>query len=462
MNALGRDELSRTVKVLLDAGEARDIAHAESIVESFVLQIRVGSGIADDIAAQAALLTAVNTGHRAMLGGVRVVIDDNPVLSLPWACGLSLATAVTAFGGTIMDRLEPDRPTLLVASPPVRHLDSRQAQLNLVWNGWCGGVTDSTAGWQCRSTTPLAGVVAGALGVSEMFQHLRSSPTAGRRSVGLSLWRPDLDWCMPDAMGPTLRFAPDRLWLLGLGHLGQANAWSLGCLPVERPERLEIFLVDFDAIVEANWSTGLLTGRTDMGDLKTRVVSRRLESLGHRTRLVERRFDDLTVPHEREPKVALAGFDAPEPRRVLGGKFCRVVDAGLGAGPTGYLDMLIHSFPSSRDPASVFADVPTSERPLATAYETEIEQRIAAGQPQGDAHCGVIDLAGATAAASFVGAIAGALSVADLLRVLHDGQHYASINLDLRSPGNMQAALAEDVSQPLNLGFTDIIELGAQ
>ena len=35
----------------------------------------------------------------------------------------------------------------------------------------------------------------------------------------------------PDAIGPSLVYLPSGLWLLGLGHLGQANAWALGCLP---------------------------------------------------------------------------------------------------------------------------------------------------------------------------------------------------------------------------------------
>ncbi|MCY3947601.1 MAG: hypothetical protein OXF61_00205 [Acidimicrobiaceae bacterium] len=459
MSAINCDELHRTVKAVLDADDARDIADARRIVEGFVLQIHVGSGIAGDMTAQAALLTAVNAGHRAMLGGVRVVIDEDPLLSLPWVREQNLATAVRAFGGTVVDRLEPDRPVLLVCSPLAGHVERRQVQLNLVWNGWSGGVTDSAIGPRCVSSMPLAGVIAGALGVSEMFQNLRGWPTAGRRSVGLSLWRPDLDWCSPDAVGPTVRFAPDRLWLLGLGHLGQANAWNLGCLPYERPGELEVFLVDFDQIVEANWSTGLLTEQSDVSRFKTRVVSRRLESLGHRTRLVERRFDDCTVPYASEPKVALAGFDVPGPRRALGNKFCRVVDAGLGAGPTDYLDMLVHSFPSKLDPASVFADGPASERRLAAAYETEIKRRVASGESEGDARCGVIDLAGATAAASFVGAIAGALSVADLLRILHEGQHYATINLDLRSPNNMLTAFAKGVDQPINPGYTTIREL---
>lgn len=454
MNFLGRNELHRTAKVLLDTNEARDINDAYRILQDLVLQIEVGRGIAHDLAAQAALLTAVNTGSRAMLGGVRVVIEDDPELSLPWALGQNLSAAIRGLGGSVVDRLESDRAVLRIASTASSNIAHSQVQLNLVWQGWCGGVSDSMDEPPAAAAMPLAGVVAGALGVSELFQHMRGAATAGRRPVGLSLWRPDPDWRSSGAMGPALQFLPNRLWLLGLGHLGQANAWSLGCLPYEQPEELEVYLVDFDVIVEANRSTGLLTHRSDVGRLKSRVVQQRLESLGHRTRLVERHFDECTVPHASEPKVALAGFDKVEPRRALGDKFDRVVDAGLGAGPSDYLDMLVHSFPSQLTPASAFPDARPAEGQQPPVYEAEIRQRIDRGMQLGDARCGVIDLAGATAAASFVGAIAGALSVADILRLLHGGQHYASINLDLRSPSSVLTALAEGTNQPINPGFS--------
>ncbi|WP_420443040.1 hypothetical protein [Candidatus Poriferisodalis sp.] len=456
MNSVGRDELNRTAKILLDGNQASDIAEAYRRLEDLVLQIELGPGIAADLAAQAALLTALNAGRRAMLGGVEVTIADNPQLTLPWARGRTLVDAIEEFGGTVVDGLDLDRPTLRIAMPPRSHQGRRELQLDLTWNGWCGGVTETADAGRCEPAIPLAGVVAGALGVSEVFQHMVGSPVAGRRTVGLSLWRPDLDWRPPGALGPTLQYLPSGVWLLGLGHLGQANAWSIGCLPYEHPEELEVFLVDFDVVVKANWSTGLLTKRADIGRLKTRMVQQCLEVLGHRTRLVERRFDDRTVPHLQEPKLALAGFDKPEPRRALGKKFCRVVDAGLGAGSTDYLDMLIHSFPSQLTPESAFPDTEPVERQLVPAYEAEIGHCIDKGEQPGDAHCGVVELAGATAAASFVGAIAGALNVAELLRILHDGQHYASINLDLRSPGSILTARAEGVDQPINPGYTAI------
>ena len=54
----------------------------------------------------------------------------------------------------------------------------------------------------------------------------------GRRSQGISLWRPDVVWTSPDAVGPEqLGFAPGNWWLAGLGHLGQGYLWTIGMFP---------------------------------------------------------------------------------------------------------------------------------------------------------------------------------------------------------------------------------------
>ena len=452
---LSRDNLHRSVKVLLDGERATDVTDAYHLLEKLVLQINVGPGIDQDVAAQAALLTAISTGKRAMLGGVRVILEDDPRLSLPWANGQNLAEAVTRFGAVVANEADPDKPVLGIGQPSTREQGGRQMGLDTCMNGWTGGVAARCHRSWTGPAMPLAGVVAGALGVSEIFQHCLGSPTAARRDVGVSLWRPDLPWQDSQAIGPPLEFLPTGLWLLGLGHIGQANAWSLGCLPYYRPDQLEVFLVDFDTLVDANYSTGLLTEQTDIGRLKTRVVAGRLESLGHRTRLVERAFDENLTPEPEEPTLAVAGFHTPEPRRALGDKFGQVVDAGLGAGPIGYLDILIHTFPSQLSPIDAFTVNGGGERPLPRPYEAEIERMVGEGIESGTARCGIIDVAGATAAAAFVGATAGALSVADHLRLLHGGRRYAVVGVDLRSPSDTRAAPARS-DPPRIPGFAHV------
>lgn len=458
MSLIDRDRLHRTAKILLDGGHVDDLDSARSYLDNLVMQVHVGPRIGEELAAQAALLTAVNAGRRAMLGGVRAVIENDcdPRLSLPWARGHNLTDAIRLFGGEVTDQLDPSYPVLTIGNPLPRQRLRRQVCVHASWHGWCGGVTDSTNGHFPGDAMPLAGVVAGALGVSEIFQHLLGSDVAGRRAVGVSLWRPDLHWQVPEAAGPALQYLPTGLWLLGLGHLGQANVWSLGCLPYRHPEDLDVYLVDFDKIVEANQATGLLTDQADIGLRKTRVVASRVEGLGHRTRLIERRFDQNLIPGQDEPSLALAGFDAHEPRRQLGDKFRRVVDAGLGAGPTDYLDILIHTFPSQLTPKEAFPSGIRADRPLGAVYEAEISRRESAGAEPGTARCGVVELAGAAAAAAFVGATAASLAVADLLRLLHGGQQYAVLGVDLRSPGEASVAMAETPEPDFNPGYTSV------
>lgn len=451
MNLIERDQLHRTAKIALDQGLVADVDSARAYLENLVLQIHVGPDLHEDLAGQAALLTAINAGGRAMLGGVRVTIEDNPTLPVPWAQGQNLAAAIRMFGGSVVDAHAPQHPVIVIGAPK-RH-PGAEIQLLLRYSGWSGGIAET---WDppLSHAMPLAGVVAGALAVSEVFQHALGSNTAACRDTGLSLWRPDLLWQSSEAVGPALQRLPTGVWLLGLGHLGQANAWSLGCLPYDKPDDLELYLVDFDTVVEANHSTGLLTMPADIGKRKTRVAASQLEQLGHLTRLIERPFDDYLKPSNTEPQLALAGFDRIEPRRALGDKFGRVVDAGLGAGPTEYLDILLHTFPSDLAPAEAFPLRSADEPELSPAYEAEISRRISEGIEEGTARCGVIELAGATPAAAFVGALAGALSVADLLRFLHGVHHYETLNVDLRSPSDVVAPPSLKPPQPFNPGFT--------
>jgi hypothetical protein len=80
----------------------------------------------------------------------------------------------------------------------------------------------------------LSPMVAAALVINEAFPHVSGEmPSAGRRDAGLDLWNlgRSADWLTAHVDAPVLRYLPSRLWLLGLGHLGQAYLWGLGLLP---------------------------------------------------------------------------------------------------------------------------------------------------------------------------------------------------------------------------------------
>ena len=446
------ERLDRTAKILIDSGKAVDPADAGAYLRALVLQVAVGPEIRNQPAAQAALATAVNAGGRAFRGGVHVHLTNNPTLDTGWAAGLAASDLIGRYGGTVVNSLDPERPTLVIGRPdqPVG-----KPLLYCTWHGWSGGVVQSAENLLAGDGIVPAGILAAALGISEAFQRSLGAVVPGRRDVGISLWRPDVNWLSAER-GPALRYLPAALWLLGLGHLGQAYAWTIGMLPYTSPNEAELALVDFDTIVNGNTATQLLVTPNDVGNRKTRVVSAALEGLGLRTRLVERAFDrrfrlvSHANPNRNEPTVALAGFDDVVPRRDLGlPGFVRIVDAGLGAGHVEYLDMVLNTFPIAGDPATAFPDDPRAARGLREAYEHEVVRQVGDGVDETAARCGMLDIAGVTVGAAFVGTIASTFVVSDILRLLHGGETYAVITLDLRSPAGIQAPRSDCDDSPL-------------
>lgn len=437
---LTAEDIDRTAKILVDTGKAGTFDDAVAMLRSFVLQVDVGPAIADDAAAQAALLTIANAGTRAFLGGVRVRLSANPTLRTGWGDGLTASTAVTRYGAALVDHLTDDLPTIAIGTSGT---SVGKPVLHLTWRGWVGGVVE------CRDRlmrgpagNELAGVLAAALGVSEVFQNKTGNVLAGRRDVGLSLWRPDLVWTDTDAVGPELAYLPAAVWLLGLGHLGQAYAWTLGMLPYATPNDVQVGLVDFDEVVRGNAATQLLVTPDDTGRHKTRIVADALERRGFSTRIMERAFDEHFHPlshgdrRRDEPRIALAGFDAVEPRTKLGQRrFDRVVDAGLGDGAE-YLDLVVHTLPAAGEPSVIFSSARRRrDHGLRPAYEAEIERQVASGRDETAARCGMVDVAGVTVGAAFVGAFTSTIVIADLVRLLHDDSpNFSVISLDLRAP----------------------------
>ncbi len=456
------DQLHRTVKLELDQGRAKSLREAEAIATSYVLQLQVGAGIEHDRAAQAALLTALNTARRAFLGGVRVLIEEEAVLSSPWAQGHRVGEVVARFGCEVVTKLSEDFPTLVIGDPGI--VPKGSIILYPTSQDWSGGVVEQPAErFSGLSHFALPGVLAGALGVSETFQHVRGDQEAGRRTVGLSLWRPDLEWRSPEATASAPRFLPSKIWLLGLGHLGQAYAWALGFLPYADPDGVMVYLQDYDVVVEANRSTGLLVEDGDVGKTKGRMVAARLEGLGFQTRVIERAFDTHTKRTTKEPNLALAGFDDPVPRRELEeANFARIVDAGLGAGVHHYQEIAIHSFPSALRSRDAFATgARTSARPEQPAYREMVGERIAAGESEGEAECGVLEVAGRTVGASFVGAVAACLVLAEAMRMLSRGPLYQVIDLSLRSPQHREVVRNEAPGHYINPGYVSATETPA-
>lgn len=445
------DELHRAVKMALDTGEAATQEEAYALFRGYRLAVAVGCDVARSATRQAAVLTAVNTGRRCFLGGVAVAGTLDVPLLAPWRACRTLREAVVDLGGVPVDTPTDEalRAAPLVVIGDVDAPDSpRRFAVRATFNGWAGGITPVISDRRLAEAQecPPAGVLAGALAVAEAFQHVRGgNATAGRRDVGLSLWRsdPEVSWLADEAVGPPLQLLPTKLWLIGLGHLGQAFLWTLGFLPYADPAALELVLQDFDTLVPANDSTSPLTTRALVGQKKTRAMAAWAEARGFQTAITERRFaEDFRVGPD-EPAVALCGVDNPEARAALEDVgFGRVIEAGLGKGPTEYLAFQVHTFPGPQRARDVWNAARTAAGARASAL-TQLPA-YAALAADGLDECGLTLLAGRSVGAAFVGAAVSAMVVAEVLRGLAGGIAYGLIDGSLRTLAHRTVAPTGD------------------
>lgn len=449
--ALG-DNLNRVAKILVDSGEAPTVEQAHDLLEGYALTIEIGPDVAQSPTLQAAVLTAVNAGRRCFLGGVQVVGNVDVDLKVPWRRCETLRDAVTDLRGEVVPVAAPGRPRMIVGD--VEDLAaSGGIALRATFDGWSAGVVPIDSGRRLpeRQEFTPSGVLAGALAVSEAFQSLRGNVLAGRREVGLSLWRLEesATWLSGAGTGPELERLPSRLWIIGLGHLGQAFLWTLGFLPYADAGDLELVLQDHDTLVNANDSTSLLTILEIVGEKKTRAMAHWCEERGFRTMIVERRFAENFRVSGDDPSVALCGVDNAQARAALEHPgFGRVIEAGLGGGTREYLDFQMHTFPAGKS---------ARERWGGAALEGSANgllERLAykALASEGLDECGLTTLAGRTVGAPFVGAATSAIVVAELLRMVLGNRQYEAADGTLRSLDEPYVVPKDAVGEPFNPG----------
>ena len=410
--------LHRTAKYFMDTGRASTHGEAMRLLHGYGLTVHVGSEVNYSVQHQIALLTLVNLARRTFLNGVEVIgVSDAPQLT-SLARTPDLGSAVELLGGKLAEQANGKWPVASIGSCATDMGTS--ASWQLTWTGWRGGVVLAQGGCRLNEHTaiPLAPAVAAAACAAEVFAwYAGDHPMAGKRISGISLWRPGKPWIEDDASEPELSFLPSRLWLIGLGNLGQAFAWLLACLPYADQRNVELVLQDFDRITESNDSTSVLSSRALIGQKKSLAIGAWLEAIGFSTTIEERRFGAWTLRGPHEPGVALCGVDNAQARSDLGkAGFDLVVEAGLGAGPDGFRNFSMHSFPSSRSPEQMW-----SRHIQDTSIDVSVMPAYVSLRKAGLDICGLAQLASRTVGVPYVGLIAGALAISELLRRLHGG-----------------------------------------
>ena len=447
---IGHEQLHRTAKYFMDNGRAATHEDAIGILRGFGLSIHVGPEVAVSAQHQIALLTLVNLARRTFLGGIEAVsVPDAPLL-VPLATASSLSEAVRMLGATAVPRRCGAWPVAQIGT--CDEPDDKLPEWRLTFGGWRGGVVPARGGQRLaeKAGNPLGAALAAAACAAELFSwYAKDHPMAGKRAAGMSLWKPGTDWKAEDPTEPRLAYLPSRLWLIGLGNLGQAFAWLLACLPYADRGKVELLLQDFDRMAASNDSTSVLSSLDLVGQKKTRAVAAWLERVGFTTELEERRFGAWTVRSPDEPGAALCGVDNPMARAALDKPgFDLVVEAGLGAGPDGFRNFSMHTFPASRRADQIWSGQKSR------TIDVSAMPAYAALRKSGLDDCGLAQLASRTVGVPFVGLIAGVLTVAELLRRLHGADGLELVAGSVASLGDIEACYAP--SQPYASGFVPV------
>jgi hypothetical protein len=438
-------QLSRISKLLLD----RDQVNPDDVLarrQGFTVELMCGEDVAGSATLQVAVLTAAAIAVRCFPGAVRAAVPPKlataPLRFWP-VLGLS-------FGGALADILGPGTIRDRGSKAPTRGLvfgnaPTAAGALRVTFDGWIAkaGPAAATPRLREREYCSLSGVLAAALAVSELFLGFAGvSVEATRRIAGLSLWRPDLGIDDGAALGIPVEYLPRDLWVLGLGHLGNAYVWTLASLPYPKPHDVEFALCDFDRIEPENVETGVIFTAKNKRKRKTRAACLWLGQRGFETLLLERRFDATFRRHEREPGLALCGFDSNPARRDLGtAQFLRLVEAGLGGTASNFDTISLHTLPNPRAPAELWPDLDEDAKQKRAAEQERMARENPAYAGLGRDACGRFDLAGKSVAVPFVGVAAASLVVAEVLRLLHGGPAFTDLKFSLGMPGKRAARL---------------------
>lgn len=444
------DTLHRLMKKSLDNGTALSIEEAGRRFLGYKLRLSISPDQAREPIHQATLLTAVALGRRVFLGGVYVEGIENVPLSIPLKLGETLDAAIEKLGG-IIGRSSTGAPLIMIGSGP----QPRRSGFNIrtVVSGWRGGCVPihSSVNMEPKNTVELSAMLAAALAINEAFLYVDGGLSiAGKRNVGMSLWKPQSqsDWTANDPTEPKLAYLPSCLWLIGLGHLGQAYLWGLGLLPYNDQNSLSLVLQDVDEITPSTESTSILSESRMVGQKKTRAMAKWAEERGFSCSVHERLFSDDFVRQESEPAIALCGIDNALGRRALDKVgFDLVVEAGLGRGHRDFRSIRLHVLPGTFEAAKLWAPKTLNEEANNCAAYIQLLESKELDQ------CGITLLAGKAVGAPFVGAVAASLALSEVLRLLHGGNIHQIIDLDLLCIEQRVATLNQNCFNTLNPGF---------
>lgn len=385
------ETLNRTMKLAMDEGMVGSYEEAQALFSTFKLRIRVQAGFTAVAAAEATVLTLLNAAPKTFLGGVELVGPLEERCTRAWFASMSLGEVAHQLGISTATSAVDDVPTIYVGD------------CSPIETAFCLGICIQPDGFtlspnQSTLGTPKcpveAGVAAAGAALNEAFQYVyRKAPLAGQREIR---------WKLPSTIQNAHMCS---LWVIGLGHLGQAFLWTAALTGGDHLPRV-IRLSDYDTVSQSSLSTCLLVNARDVGRKKVDVVAEQLEMFGIKVQRDYERLDLDAGIVGSEQDIVVVAVDNMALRRSLDRLHAtRVLEAGIGDGADAFTRIQLHAFPGSRKARDIWTGEDIRATRAVDISKPAYQSLLATS---GD-ECGTTLVAGRSVATPFVGAFAGAV-----------------------------------------------------
>lgn len=169
--------------------------------------------------------------------------------------------------------------------------------IEAISDGWRGGVNFYNQNRivldDSRSNLSLGAVLGSSIATFYAFcKYFELIDNIQQVNTGLSLWNLNagLNWHKDTNQGPELVNLPKNIWILGLGHLGQAYIWTIGLMPYKNPTECLFLLQDADIVGIENIGSQVLCSNKHIGRPKARVCADFLENIKFKTQIIEKPY----------------------------------------------------------------------------------------------------------------------------------------------------------------------------
>lgn len=409
---------------------------AEAFFQGFKFSIFIHPEDANDPAHQICLLTMVNVAARISISSISVQVFGIKNIPRNDHSGLNgtLDDAITELGGCCLSQ-QDTKDTLGIVIGRAKASACR-FYIRAVFDGWRGGIIpyeQANPFQKSKSKIPLGAIFSAGLAVYECFRfHNEEGSAIGHMPRGLSLWNlRKTNWTDPCSTEIQDIEHLSPIWFCGLGHLGQAYIWILGHLSISPELKLanQITLQDGDKASISNLSTSLLTTNDNIGVTKTHICNDWLSQRGFQN------IVDISSHLTADSKInfsksqVVCGFDNKMARRQVAlKKPCLMIDGGIGGKPDDFQCISMTVLPSDIDPKKRWAGNNGNN------FAGELPESLKLLEKNGVLDkCGLLTLNGKAVGFPFVGTVAGAIIVAELIKRNNNGPVSNSLSIDLRN-----------------------------